>query len=464
MSTPIFYSRLSKTFGVIHIGATLAAILFGITNLQAVIYYKKYRNDWWVYKCTFPMHLATMAISVFISVGVQCLYTVRLWKCPPISITILGVIFTDLSRGLLFLLSLPRLVLESFLFMTWSFVTERSTFAFFTTLALSDLIIAIWMCYYLYLSKAAANFSTMASMLLGLMRLILVSGLATNACSLLVLITYAAARDALFYLAIDFILPKLYINSFLARLNRRQEHQANKSPTQYEGHLNPPVVRITQTTENSVEETGFLGPYAELEHIIGRRGATFQEIDGVTSCAASDAGIAIGSTIVQNNVNINLPAVCLITLPAGQEFTYAAIPNTPSIAEPPYTEARVTFAESMKLVRQTIVGNWDCRCWLCVQTAHGRVEMVGVSDEKYAFRGPAEVKKSENMDAIKLLTPLRRTLSKVGALVPVRSLHNHVRSRAGLSGPWLGSHYRIHLHSEPCDTVPAGSIALSLMN
>ncbi|KAK0214011.1 hypothetical protein IW262DRAFT_1300787 [Armillaria fumosa] len=50
---------------------------------------------------------------------------------------------------------------------------------------------------------------------------------------------YAAARDALFYLAIGFILPKLYINSFLAisslaRLNRRQEDQVNKSLTHVE--------------------------------------------------------------------------------------------------------------------------------------------------------------------------------------------------------------------------------------
>ncbi|PBK67701.1 hypothetical protein ARMSODRAFT_1020231 [Armillaria solidipes] len=311
---------LSRTFGSIHIGATLAAILFGVTNLQAVTYYKKYRNDWWVYKCTVALlwaldalHVALstqslyiilinygsfagptfnstrwsfqlqLVISVFVSVGVQC-------AAMEMS---LGVIFTDLSRGLPFWLWLPRLVPESFLFVTcekWfipasaaridlfrynpgysydtgSFVSERSTFVFFATLALSDFVIAIWMCYYLYQSKAAASFSTMASMLLGLMRLILVSGLATSACSLLVLITYAAARDALFYLAIDFILPKLYINSFLAMLNRRQEHQANKSPIQYEGHLNPPVVRIIQTTENSVEETNINIPLKEMQRV-----------------------------------------------------------------------------------------------------------------------------------------------------------------------------------------------------
>ncbi|KAK0434286.1 hypothetical protein EV421DRAFT_1343320 [Armillaria borealis] len=207
--------------------------------------------------------------QVFVSVGVQCLYTVRLWKFGRHFhrfvpwFTFLAVA-ASLGAGIFFVCDLYNL---GYFFETGSFVTERSTFAFFATLALSDFVIAIWMCYYLYQSKAAASFSTMANMLLGLMRLILVSGLATSACSLLVLITYAAARDALFYLAIDFILPKLYINSFLAMLNRRQEHQANKSPTQYEGHLNPPVVRITQTTENSIEETNINIPLKEMQRV-----------------------------------------------------------------------------------------------------------------------------------------------------------------------------------------------------
>lgn len=41
----------------------------------------------------------------------------------------------------------------------------------------------------------------------------------------------------------------------LARLNRRQEHQAIMSPAKYEGHLNPPTVHISRTTEISTEGT-----------------------------------------------------------------------------------------------------------------------------------------------------------------------------------------------------------------
>ncbi|KAK0471476.1 hypothetical protein IW261DRAFT_1571987 [Armillaria novae-zelandiae] len=38
---------LGTTLGALYIGATIAAI---ITNLQLVIYYKKYPDDWWVYR------------------------------------------------------------------------------------------------------------------------------------------------------------------------------------------------------------------------------------------------------------------------------------------------------------------------------------------------------------------------------------------------------------------------------
>ncbi|KAK0203239.1 hypothetical protein DFS33DRAFT_971272 [Desarmillaria ectypa] len=54
------------------------------------------------------------------------------------------------------------------------------------------------------------------------MRLAVVSGLVTSACSLLTLVAYIAWPNPLVFVAINFILPKLYINSLLAMLNSRQ--------------------------------------------------------------------------------------------------------------------------------------------------------------------------------------------------------------------------------------------------
>ncbi|KAK0226160.1 hypothetical protein IW262DRAFT_744270 [Armillaria fumosa] len=77
---------------------------------------------------------------------------------------------------------------------------------------------------------------------------------------------YTALPSSLIYIAVDFILPKLYINSFLAMLNRRQEHQASMSPAKYEGHLNPPVVHISQPSEISTEGTNINIPLKEIQH------------------------------------------------------------------------------------------------------------------------------------------------------------------------------------------------------
>ncbi|KAK0504522.1 hypothetical protein EDD18DRAFT_1456036 [Armillaria luteobubalina] len=297
---------LSETLGAFHIGATLAAILFGVTNLQAVIYYKKYQNDWWFYKSAVALlwaldalhvalsmqvlyscligygnNLATfffdtvlwslhlqIAIGVFVCVGVQFLYTVRLWKfgchfhrfAPWFTFLAVAI---SLGTGIFFIYDTYNTAFSS---ESGYLVVKRSTCTFFATLVLSDFTIATWMCYYLYRRKAATGFSTTASMLLGLMRLILVSGLATSLCSLLVLILYTTSPFSLIYVAVDFILPKLYINSLLAMLNRRQEHQASMSPAKYEGHSNTPVVHVSQTSEISTEGTNINIPLREIQH------------------------------------------------------------------------------------------------------------------------------------------------------------------------------------------------------
>ncbi len=58
---------VSETLGALYIGATIAAVyvlshpqkyafiyslgsLYGITNLQGVVYYRRYPTDWWVYR------------------------------------------------------------------------------------------------------------------------------------------------------------------------------------------------------------------------------------------------------------------------------------------------------------------------------------------------------------------------------------------------------------------------------
>ncbi|KAK0471226.1 hypothetical protein IW261DRAFT_1572276 [Armillaria novae-zelandiae] len=41
---------LASTLGAAYLGSSVALVLYGITNLQTFIYYKRYPGDWWFYK------------------------------------------------------------------------------------------------------------------------------------------------------------------------------------------------------------------------------------------------------------------------------------------------------------------------------------------------------------------------------------------------------------------------------
>ncbi|PBK64472.1 hypothetical protein ARMSODRAFT_961977 [Armillaria solidipes] len=256
--TPVDVPSLGMTLGVLYIGATIAAILFGITNTQVAKYYKKYPDDWWIFRYsvgilwTFDaLHVALsthmiyhylidlfgdydglhnviwsfklqLLIEMIIVVGVQGIYIIRIWK--------LGRYF---HRTLPWIVSLTFLVaLGNGIFSVYAayFVSDfkalpgvEVSISIITAIPVfSDFVIALSMCYYLHKSRQASGFSKTSDMLLGMMRLGVISGLATSTCSLLILITYLAWPNTLIFSSIDLILPKLYINSLLAMLNSRK--------------------------------------------------------------------------------------------------------------------------------------------------------------------------------------------------------------------------------------------------
>ncbi|KAK0187501.1 hypothetical protein F5146DRAFT_1225947 [Armillaria mellea] len=239
--------HVGDTLGALYIGSIIAAVLFGITNLQVVIYYKKYPHDWWFYRssvaCLWALDAVHVALSshalyfylidmygdlvgalesndlsmklqldvnVAIAVYVQGLYAIRLWK--------LGAHFHKF---------LPCLITAS--------IIKRGIYTFSGTLAATDVIIALAMFYYLRKSRTTTAFTSTAGRLLGLMRLVLASGLATSACSLLTLITFIVLPESLVFLGIHFALSKLYVNSLLAMLNYRRGQRVKKSDTERGG-------------------------------------------------------------------------------------------------------------------------------------------------------------------------------------------------------------------------------------
>ncbi|KAK0226798.1 hypothetical protein EDD85DRAFT_958559 [Armillaria nabsnona] len=193
---------LGMTLGTVYIGATVAAMqvnlififlstkisvnsFFGISNLQMVIYYKNYPDDSWIYRYSVAIIWILDALHVALSTHAVYHYLIDLFG------NYLGLYH-----------------------IVWSF--KGSICVLFAMAATSDFIIVFSMCYYLHKSREASTFSSTSDMLYGLMRLVVISGLAMSTCSLLTLITYLVWQDSLIFLGVDLILPNLYVNSLLA--------------------------------------------------------------------------------------------------------------------------------------------------------------------------------------------------------------------------------------------------------
>lgn len=294
---------LHDTFGALFVGAIVATMLFGITNVQTLIYYKRYPNDWSLFRYSvallwvldalhvalsthalyyylidmygnFPGALGNntwsmklqLAVNVSIIVYVQGLYAMRLWK--------LGRNFHKILPWFVFLAVAASL--GSGIFVTYDIyitpnladisIVKKSIYTFFSTIAITDFIVALMMCYYLHKSRGDTMFSSTAAVILRLTRLILVSGLATSACSLLALIAYIVWPETLIFLGIDFVLPKLYINSLLAMFNYRRKHVSSKSIVEHVGNSTPTILRITpHSSERDSEEINIGIPLSELQ-------------------------------------------------------------------------------------------------------------------------------------------------------------------------------------------------------
>ncbi|KAG7439313.1 uncharacterized protein BT62DRAFT_939092 [Guyanagaster necrorhizus] len=253
-------SSLGMNLGAIYVGSTVAAILFGITNLQTLIYYKKYPDDWWIYRYSvailwvldvlhivLSMHAVyhylvdlfgdylglfhiiwsfklQLLICLIICIWVEALYAVRIWKLTALGSGIYSVYDAySISNFLL----IPTI--------------KGSICVLFSVAVTSDFVIALSMCYYLHKRRQASAFTSTSDMLFSLMRLVVISGLATSACSLFTLITYLVWQNSLVFLGVDLILSKLYVNSLLAMLNSRRVHEAHTNS----GYSGPKVARIT---------------------------------------------------------------------------------------------------------------------------------------------------------------------------------------------------------------------------
>ncbi|KAK0203247.1 hypothetical protein DFS33DRAFT_974919 [Desarmillaria ectypa] len=270
-------SRMAATVGATFIGAIIASVFYGITILQTVAYYRQYPNDPWLFRYavallwifdTLHVVLTTHALyfyliesfgnypalftivwsfslqlllNMLIVPGVQVLYAVRIWKLGShFHVVLPRFIFLAVAAtfGAGVYLINDTYTLTSFLDIS---TIRVSIYVNFSTITAVDSFIAGTMCFYLYKGRSMASLSSTAKMIMRLMRLVVISGLATSTCSLFTLVAYIAWPNTLIFIAINFILPRLYINSLLTMLNSRKssmwrfekEYHANQTILQF---------------------------------------------------------------------------------------------------------------------------------------------------------------------------------------------------------------------------------------
>ncbi|KAH9896086.1 hypothetical protein C8Q73DRAFT_758634 [Cubamyces lactineus] len=246
--------RLDDTLGAAFLGHTVTTLLYGITTLQAFIYYRRNQKDgiklklsvfvlwildsvhaglitgaiYWYCITSFTNLLAiqqpiwpipTMIIISNLSNSiVRCIFGYRLWKLSdhspilPSIIAVLSVlIFVDAVYFAIQLYSIPS-------------YTGISKFSWSLYVGLSvesavDLTVALAQC--LLLRRFETGIQRTDSVIRVLIAYSINTGLLTSLCAIGALVSYAAAPTKFIYFAFYFVLSKLYVNSLLATLNAR---------------------------------------------------------------------------------------------------------------------------------------------------------------------------------------------------------------------------------------------------
>ncbi|KAK0207370.1 hypothetical protein IW262DRAFT_662615 [Armillaria fumosa] len=181
---------------------------------STVIYYKRYPDDPWLFRYSVAILWILDTLHVAISTHALYFYMIESFRN---YLPLFGIIW---SFRLQLLLNVPYTPLEYgnlVINLIWSchglFFFDISTistsiYTVFSTFAGADFFIAVIMCYYLHKGKSMTGFSGTIKIIIGLMRLVVISGLATSACSLSTLVAYIAWPSTLIYLAVGGILPK----------------------------------------------------------------------------------------------------------------------------------------------------------------------------------------------------------------------------------------------------------------
>ncbi|KAF8147697.1 hypothetical protein B0H34DRAFT_279842 [Crassisporium funariophilum] len=251
---------LDNTVGAAFLGVVGASILFGITSLQTYWYYHAYRNDSLLHKISVAVlwtldafHLALtihavyvymvtgfghlpgllhivwsiklqVSVNVIIILMVHSLYAVRVWLLGGYHRGVLGYLVASVVAGGFVI----GIVLAYIIYTVDTYIElEKISWVITAALGISttiDFVIAAAMCY--YLRKSKGGLTRLNSRISTIIQYTLSSGLFTSACSLSAMFSYILLPNTFVFLALEFLLTKLYVGSFLAMLNARERKGA----------------------------------------------------------------------------------------------------------------------------------------------------------------------------------------------------------------------------------------------
>lgn len=253
--------QLANTFGALFIGVVLAAVLFGVTIVQVFIYFQTHSGTGitfyklvviflWILDA---LHLALIVHCVYfylvinyanisaltevvwssklqqvvavlsIVVG-HLLYVHRIWtvskgrsKVLPIIVGIAVILISGLGIAVVWFIYQEIHVATNIV------KTEWITYVYLGTVAFVDVLIASSLCYLLATSRTGS--SRLDLFITRLMIYIINTGCLTSMCSMTVIILCAVMPNNYLFEAVDFLLIKLYVNSYIALLNARYYSQ-----------------------------------------------------------------------------------------------------------------------------------------------------------------------------------------------------------------------------------------------
>ncbi|KAF9458310.1 hypothetical protein BDZ94DRAFT_1240102 [Collybia nuda] len=268
MSTPVLLLRikLDNTYGAAFIGALFTVMLYGLTTLQTYFYFGNYPKDgidvklqvslvwildtvqtilvslamyhylitnyanpfalavghWSLNVCFICLEKVSVALNVTIAFFVQCFFTVRIFRLSPpkikwwLSSVIALVVFGHFCFGIETVVFLKTLTDFQRLLKELQFIAATP---FAALAALSDILIAASLCVLLHGSRT--GFRSTNAIVTTLIIYAINRCLLTSVVAVAEVIVFAVSPNNLWFLAIDFVIGKLYANSLLATLNSR---------------------------------------------------------------------------------------------------------------------------------------------------------------------------------------------------------------------------------------------------